>query len=72
MVIITCLYLAIVYLVFHKWKLLPWTKTTKGISLVLGIVILTVFLIGLQGLTPASTQAMITAPITEIAPAVSG
>jgi multidrug resistance efflux pump len=72
MVIITCLYLAIVYLVFYKWKLLPWNKTTKGIALVLGIIILTVFLVGLQGLTPASTQATITAPITEIAPQVTG
>ena len=57
---------------FHKWRLLPWYKTTKGIALVLGIIILTVFLVGLQGLTPASTQATITGPITEIAPQVSG
>ena len=56
MVIITCLYLALVYLVFHKWKLLPWNKTSKAIALVIGVVILSIFLVGLQGLTPASVQ----------------
>lgn len=72
MVIITCLYLATVYLVFHKWKLLPWNRTTQAIALVLGVVILTAFLVGLQGLTPKSAQATISGPITEIAPQVSG
>ena len=72
MVIITTLYCLTVYLVFFKFKLLPWNKATQGIALVLGIVILTGFLVGLQGLTPASVQAFITGPITEIAPQVSG
>lgn len=72
MVIVTTLYCLTVYLVFFKWKLLPWNKATQGIALVLGVVILSVFLVGLQGLTPASVQAFITGPVTEIAPQVSG
>ena len=54
MVIIAVLYGLAVYLVFHKWHLLPWNKVTKLISLVLGVIILSVFLVGLQGLTPSS------------------
>lgn len=72
MVIITTLYLLFVYLIFHKFKLLPWNKASKLICLVIGVIILSAFLVGLQGLTPSSTQAMITGPVTEIAPAVSG
>lgn len=72
MVIITTLYCLTVYLVFFKFKLLPWNKATQLIALILGVVILSGFLVGLQGLTPASTQAFITGPITEIAPQVGG
>ena len=72
MVIVSCLYLAVVYLVFFKWKLLPFNKITGGIVVVLGVMILTVFLVGLQTLTPQSTQGMITGSVTEIAPQVSG
>ncbi len=32
MVIITCLYLALVYLLFFKFKLLPWNKISQGQS----------------------------------------
>ena len=72
MVIIAILYCCLVYLIFFKWKLLPWNKATKLVSLVLGVVILSTFLVGLQGLTPSSQQAFITGPITEIAPQVRG
>lgn len=72
MVIITVLYLLCVYLIFHKYKLLPWNKVSKGISLLLGVIILSGFLVGLQGLTPASTQAVLSGYVTEIAPQVSG
>jgi multidrug resistance efflux pump len=72
MVIVTILYLLCVYLVFHKFKLLPWNSISKGIVLLLGVIILSGFLVGLQGLTPASTQAVITGYVTEIAPQVSG
>ena len=72
MVIITCLYLALVYLLFFKFRLLPWNKVSQGIVVLVGTIILTGFLVGLQGLTPASKQAAITGRIVEIAPLVSG
>ncbi len=72
MVIIAILYCCLVYLVFFKWKLLPWNTVTKAISLILGVIILTAFLVGLQGLTPPSQQAFISGPVTEIAPQVGG
>jgi multidrug resistance efflux pump len=72
MVIILTLYLSGVYLIFFKWKLLPFNKITGGITVVLGVTILTLFLVGLQTLTPPSVQALITSSVTEIAPQVSG
>jgi RND family efflux transporter MFP subunit len=72
MVIITCLYLALVYLLFFKFKVLPWNAISQGLVVLIGTIILTGFLVGLQGLTPASTQAAITGRIVEIAPQVSG
>ena len=32
MVIITCLYLALVYLLFFEFKLLPWNKISQGLT----------------------------------------
>lgn len=72
MVTITCLYLALVYLVFFKFKLLPWNRTSQVACLIIGVVTLTGFLVGLQGLTPSSSQAFITGRVVEIAPQVSG
>jgi multidrug resistance efflux pump len=72
MVIIATLYGLLVYLLFFKFKVLPWNKATSTTSLVIGVVILSVFLVGLQGLTPASQQAFISGAVTEIAPQVSG
>ncbi len=72
MLIINCLYLALVYLLFFKLKVLPWNKVSQGLVVLLGTIILTGFLVGLQGLTPSSTQATITGRIVEIAPLVSG
>ena len=48
MVIILTLYLSGVYLIFFKWKLLPFNKITGGITVVLGVTILTLFLVGLM------------------------
>jgi multidrug resistance efflux pump len=72
MIIISTLYLLLVYLLFFKLKWLPWNKATQAATVVLGVVILSLFLVGLQGLTPASTQAYISGPVVEIAPQVSG
>jgi multidrug resistance efflux pump len=72
MVIITCLYLALIYLLFFKFKVLPWNKVSQAICLVIGVIILSGFLVGLQSLTPSSTQAQVTGRLIEIAPSVSG
>jgi multidrug resistance efflux pump len=72
MVIVTCLYLALVYLLFFKFKVFPWNKISQGLTVLIGTIILTAFLVGLQGLTPVSVQGAITGRIVEIAPQVSG
>jgi hypothetical protein len=68
MLIITALYLALVFLLFFKFKVLPWNKLSQGLVVLIGVIILTGFLVGLQGLTPASVQAAITGRVVEIAP----
>ncbi len=72
MVIILVLYLSLVWLLFFKLKWLPWNKFTQWFCMITGVVILSGFLVGLQGLTPASTEAVITGHVVEIAPQVSG
>lgn len=72
MVIITILYMALVYLLFFKFKVLPWNKISQGLIVLIGVIILTGFLVGLQGLTPASVQGAITGRVIEIAPQVGG
>ncbi len=44
MVIITCLYLALVYLLFFKFRILLWNKISQAICLIVGVVILAGFL----------------------------
>ncbi len=72
MVLILVLYIALIWLLFFKFKWLPWNKLTQWICIIVGTVILSGFLVGLQALTPSSSQAYITGQIVEIAPQVSG
>jgi multidrug resistance efflux pump len=72
MVTIAILYAAIVYLVFFRFKLLPWNKPLQRITLVIGVVILLGFLAGLENLTPSSIQATTAARVVDIAPQVGG
>jgi multidrug resistance efflux pump len=72
MIFVVVLYGGLVYLLFFRFRLLPWNMFTQGITLLVGIVLLLGFLVGLRTLTPASTQAGITGRIVEIAPQVSG
>lgn len=72
MVIMTTLYLILVYLIFGKFKLLPLTTFWKLVIVVIGIIIVNIFAAGLGTLTPASEQAVVSGYITEIAPQVSG
>ena len=72
MLIILALYCSLVWLIFFKFKWLPWNKLTQWICLISGVVILSGFLVGLQALTPSSSQAVISGRVVEIAPQVSG
>ena len=72
MVLILILYISLIWLLFFKFKWLPWNMLSQWICIIVGTVILSGFLVGLQALTPSSTQAYITGQIVEIAPQVSG
>ena len=69
---ITLIYCGLIWLLFFKFKWLPWNKLTQWLCLIVGVVILSGFLVGLQALTPSSSEAVITGRIVEIAPQVSG
>jgi len=72
MIFIIVIYVELIYLVFFKFRWLPWNKWTQNVTLFIGIVVLTAFLVGLRNTTPSSTQAAVTALVVEIAPQVSG
>ena len=72
MSVIAIVYGSFIYLVYFKFKLLPWNRLNQFILLVIGIVLSTGFLIGLENLTPKSSQAVITGRTVDIAPQVSG
>ena len=72
MVMVALAYGALVYLIFFKLEWLPWNKPSQLISLALGILILTGFMVGLENLTPTTRQAVITGRIVDIAPQVAG
>ena len=72
MTLVALLYGALVYLVFFKFQWLPWNRSSQLGSLVVGITILSGFLVGLENLTPTSTQAVIMGRVVDIAPQVGG
>ena len=72
MLIVLSLYFLIVWLIFFKFKWVPYTKKWK--NRVIGIaVLIAVVVVGLiQALIPSSSNAIVTTNITAIAPRVSG
>ena len=72
MTIISILYGSVVYLIFFRFKLLPWNKLTQLGTLVVGILMLVWFFVGLQNFAPSSVQAVITGRVVDIAPQVGG
>jgi len=72
MVFIIGLYVALVYLVFFKFRWLPLNTATKTIIVGLGVFILLLVLTAMRTLTPTTIQATIATRIVEIAPQVSG
>lgn len=72
MVIIVVVYLALVYLLFFKFRWLPWNAASKIVTVFVGAILLMGFLVGFGTLAPVSSQGAITARIVEISPQVSG
>lgn len=72
MTIITITYLAVLYLVFGKFKWLPWNRLTRLLSIGVGVCVLTWFLTVYKNLTPTSVQAFTWARVVDIAPQVPG
>ena len=66
MVIVSVLYLSLVYLIFFKFRLLPFNTISRAVVVVIGVIILNIFLVGLQPLTPQSVQAIIGGFVTEM------
>ena len=65
MVTITVMYAGLVYLLFFKLGWLPWNKTTRLVSVGIGILIVFGFLVGLENLTPSSSLAIVTGRVGE-------
>src|ERR1700674_392920 len=71
MVIIALLYLCVAWLVFFRFKLLPWNWPWRIVSLILGLAILAVFVALLNTRTPSGRIAVI-GRVVEVTPNVAG
>jgi multidrug resistance efflux pump len=71
MIIILCLYLVALWLVFSKFKLVPWGWSAGTISLLIGGFILATFLALFNYLTP-SARVTVTGRVVEVTPNVTG
>jgi multidrug resistance efflux pump len=72
MVVITLVYGGLVYLLFFRFKLLPWNKLTQRVTLIVGLMLVMAFLVGYENLTPSSSQAVVMGRVVDIAPQVGG
>ena len=72
MLIVLSLYFLIVWLIFFKFKLLPFTKGWKYTVYTIGVIIALYVVAAIKHYTPSSSEATVTAYITQIAPRVSG
>jgi hypothetical protein len=71
MLIIAILYIGIAWLVFFRFKLLPWNWRWRIVSALLGCVILAVFIALLNTLTPSGRIAVV-GRVVEVTPNVAG
>jgi multidrug resistance efflux pump len=71
MLIIVILYIGIAWLVFFRFKLLPWNWPWRIVTLLLGCAILAIFVALLNTLTPSGRIAVI-GRVVEVTPNVSG
>ena len=58
MAVISLVYGCFVYLVFFRFKLLPWNKLSQSLVLVFGVVFLCAFFVMYKNFTPVSSQAV--------------
>jgi multidrug resistance efflux pump len=72
MTIIALLYGSFIYLIFFRFKLLPWNKVTQFAALVVGLIGAAAFFVGYSNLTPKTSQAVIMGRMVDIAPQVPG
>ena len=71
MVIILAIYGGVIYLVFGRFKLLPWNTTWKSVSATVGLFIALAVIGALNYLTPSGRVA-VQGPTIEITPNVTG
>lgn len=71
MVIVAVLYAIVVWLVFFKLKLLPWNWLTGTVTVLVGVLLCTVFLGLLSYLAPTGRVTVIS-QVVEVTPNVSG
>jgi multidrug resistance efflux pump len=71
MLIIAILYVGIAWLVFFRFKLLPWNWPWRIVTLLLGCAILAVFIALLNTLTPSGRIAVV-GRVVEVTPNVAG
>jgi multidrug resistance efflux pump len=70
-VIILCLYVAAMWAVFSKFKLVRWSWLTGTVSILIGVFILAIFLALFNFLTP-SGRVTVTGRVVEVTPNVTG
>jgi multidrug resistance efflux pump len=71
MIIILCLYVAALWIVFSKFKLVRWGWLSGTISVLVGVLILATFLALFNYLTP-SGRVTVTGRVVEVTPNVTG
>ena len=62
----------IIWLIYFKWKLLPYDRKNKILSTTIGFLLLTVIFLIMLMVTPYSKDFMIQGKINQLAPRVSG
>ena len=71
MVIVLSIYALLIWLLFFKLKLLPWSRATQSLVAVIGLVIVLV-VVGLLNTRTPSGRVTVVAKVVEIAPVVGG
>jgi len=71
-ILILGIYSAVVWLIFFKFKWLPWNTTSMVIVITIPIVALTVMILALNVVAPSSTDVRVIKPVINMIPQVGG